>query len=299
MPLARIVGQEVHQGVGAVIDIEELAFGRAAAPDRQGLGTFAFGLMGLAQQRGRHVAVLQVEVVTRAEQVGRHGGNEIVPELAPVGLTQLDAGDLGHRVPLVGGFERAGQKRVLGDRLRGQARIDARGPQQQQLSDADPPGRLDHVGLDRQVVVEEVRGPRVVGQNPAHRGRGQDDPVGPRLGDPILGFRLAAQIDDLPAAGQNLAVLGPQAPDDGGADHAAVSGDPDALALQREGGVRLSGARHHRFPGPVLCFRAIAARSTSIISRTRSWKPVVCCQPSSFRALLGSPSSAATSVGRK
>ena len=67
--------------------------------------------------------------------------------------------------------------------------------------------RLNHVGLDRQVVVDEVRRPCVVGLNSAHRGGGQNDPVGPRFRDPILGLRLAAQIGNIPAGGQDLAIL--------------------------------------------------------------------------------------------
>ena len=73
-----------------------------------------------------------------------------------------------------------------------------------------------------------------------------------------------------PAGGAQRASAGCRGPEDGGDDQAAVASDPDALALKREGGARLAEARHHRSPGPVLCSRAIAARSTSIISRTRS-----------------------------
>jgi hypothetical protein len=53
------------------------------------------------------------------------------------------------------------------------------------------------------------------------------------------GFSLAIHVSTAPggqvelvaAGGQDLAAFGGQAPHDGGADHAAMAGDPDALAF--------------------------------------------------------------------
>jgi hypothetical protein len=47
------------------------------------------------------VTAQKVEVVARPIQVGRQSADEVAAVLAPVGLAQLDAGDLGDRVPLV------------------------------------------------------------------------------------------------------------------------------------------------------------------------------------------------------
>ena len=81
--------------------------------------------MRLAQEGREHVAGAQVEIVVRAVEVGGHGGDEVAPVLPPVSLRQLDTGDLGDRVGLVRRLKRAGEKRVLGDRLRREPRIDA------------------------------------------------------------------------------------------------------------------------------------------------------------------------------
>ena len=69
--------------------------------------------------------MLQVEIVARPVEIGRHGRDEVAAVLAAIGLRQLDAGDLGDGVPLVGRLQRAGEQRVLGDRLRRELRIDA------------------------------------------------------------------------------------------------------------------------------------------------------------------------------
>jgi hypothetical protein len=71
------------------------------------------GLVELAEQRRDDVAVLEVEVVAGAVEVGGHDAAEVAPVLAVVALAELDAGDLGDGVGLVGGLERAGEQGVL------------------------------------------------------------------------------------------------------------------------------------------------------------------------------------------
>ena len=92
-------------------------------------------LMRLAHQRRKDVARLQIEIVAGAVEIGRHRRDEVAAILPAIGLAQLDAGDLGDRVPLVGGLERAGEQRVLADRLRRKLRIDAGRAEKQQLLD--------------------------------------------------------------------------------------------------------------------------------------------------------------------
>ena len=81
---------------------------------------------------------MQVEIVARAVEVGRHGGDVVAAMLPAVGLGQLDAGDLGDRIPFVGRLERAGEQCVLVDRLRRELRIDAARAQEQQPFDVAP-----------------------------------------------------------------------------------------------------------------------------------------------------------------
>ncbi len=57
------------------------------------------------------MALHQVEIVTRAVKVGRHDGDEVAAILPAVGLTELDAGDLGDGIPLVGRLQSTREQR--------------------------------------------------------------------------------------------------------------------------------------------------------------------------------------------
>ena len=162
--------------------MEELAPHRAGAPDVDVRRVGALGLVRLDDQRRHDMALHQVEIVARPVEIGRHDRDEVAAILAAIGLAELDAGDLGDRVPLVGRLERAGQQRLLGDRLRRQTRIDAGGAQQQQLLDAGAPRRLDDVRSGwHQVVVEELGRPRVVGEDAADPRGGEEHRLRPRV----------------------------------------------------------------------------------------------------------------------
>jgi hypothetical protein len=81
--------------------------------------------MRLGDQGRQDVAGGEVEIVLRPVEVGRHGRDEVAAVLAAVGLGELDAGDLGDGVPLIGRLQRAGEQGFLADRLGGEPRIDA------------------------------------------------------------------------------------------------------------------------------------------------------------------------------
>ena len=138
----------------------------------------------------------QIEVVVGSVEVGRHRRNEMPAVLAPIGLRQLDARNLGDRIPLVGRLQRSGQQRRFRDRLIGEPGIDARRAEKQQLPDADLMGGVDDVRLDHEVVVEEFRRSCRVGQNAADRGRGDEDGLGP-LASPSTPARPPARADRL------------------------------------------------------------------------------------------------------
>jgi hypothetical protein len=110
----------VHQeqtGVGQVVDVQELATRRARAPyDRFALAALA-RFVELPNERGQHVRILQIEVVARPIQIGRHHRDRVEAVLPGVGLAQLHAGNLGDGIRLVGRLERAGQQGALRDRL--------------------------------------------------------------------------------------------------------------------------------------------------------------------------------------
>ena len=115
------------------------------------------------------------------------------PYCAAVGLAQLDAGDLGQRVPLVGRLERAGQQIVLADRLRAVARVDAGGAEEQELAHAHGVGGADQVELDQQVVGEEVDRAGGVGEDAADPGGGDDHDLGRLALHPGLDVGLAGR----------------------------------------------------------------------------------------------------------
>jgi hypothetical protein len=58
--------------------------------------------MKLADQRRQHMAVVQIEIVARPIEIGRHHAAEVGSVRTVVGLAQLDPGDLGDGVRLVG-----------------------------------------------------------------------------------------------------------------------------------------------------------------------------------------------------
>ena len=236
--LAVDLGREVHHmhaGRGHVVDKQELAPRRARAPDRDLGGVADLGFVEAPGHRGDDVAVLRVVVVARAVQVGGHHAAVVhavtLAVLAVVALAQLDARDLGHRVGLVGRFEQAGQQRVLGHRLGCQLGVDAAGAQKQQLLDPVLEGRVDHVGLHHQVVVDEVGRVDVVGVDAADAGGSQVDLVGALGGKEGAHGGLVGQVQLGVGAGENVAgrlALREQGAHDGRADHAAVAGDVDA-----------------------------------------------------------------------
>ena len=117
--------EEEERGVGEVVGVEELAFDGAGAPDGDGRRAGFLGLVDLAEERGEHVAGLEVVVVAGAVEVGGHGADVVVAVLAAVAVAEFDGGDLGDGVGAVGGFEGAGEQRVLGDGLGGVFGVDA------------------------------------------------------------------------------------------------------------------------------------------------------------------------------
>ena len=86
-----------------------------------------------AHEHGHQVAVGGVEVVAGPVEVGGHGRDEVVAVLAAVELAELDAGDLGQGIALVGRFQGAGEQLVLGDRLVGFPGVDAARAEVEQL----------------------------------------------------------------------------------------------------------------------------------------------------------------------
>ena len=128
-----VVTHQEHACVRQIVDVQELAPHRTAAPDDNLSVAPLAGLVKLPDESRQHVGAGEIEVVMDAVKVRRHRRDEVAAVLRPVVLTELDARDLGDRIRLVGRLELARQEILLLDRLRASARIDARAPQVQQL----------------------------------------------------------------------------------------------------------------------------------------------------------------------
>jgi hypothetical protein len=91
---------------------------------------------------------------------------------------------------------------------------------------------LDHVGGDGEIVVKELNRPGRIGDGAANLRGGNEDDLRARLFHPPLHLDLAGQGDVIAFDGDKLAVFRVKPPEQRRANHAAVSGDPDSLALE-------------------------------------------------------------------
>jgi hypothetical protein len=89
---------------------------------------------------------------------------------------------------------------------------------------------VNDVGGDHQILVDEVGRIAVVGMDAADPPGRQEDGVRPRRRHPGLGLRLPRQVDLLARDREDFAAFAGEAAHDGAADHAAMAGDPHALA---------------------------------------------------------------------
>ena len=152
--------------------------------------------------------------------------------LAAIGLHHLDPGDLGNRIGLVGRFQRPRQHGILAQRLRRQLGIDAGRAQEHQLFGAVDMRRMDHIRRNREIVIEEFGAQRVVGDDAADLGRGQKHHLRALGGEPAVDCGLIAQIGLATGCRQQFDVFRSQPAHQCSADHAAMPGDVDRLALQ-------------------------------------------------------------------
>ena len=262
-PLFQVHHEE--RGRRHVVDMQEFAPGRARAPDHHLGRIVEHRLPEAPDQRRQHMAVLGVEVVARAVEVRRHHRAVIGAVLAVVAFAELDAGDLGHRVGLVRGLERAGQQRRLGHRLRRGAGIDAGGTQLQKPPHPGREGLMDDIALDHQVLIDEIGGIAVVGMDPADLRGGKDHHVRAHLLHEAAHRPLVGEVERVPAAGDEFERLSRrpprlERPQDGAAHHAAMAGDEDPHGAAVTAGAAAASGR---------CHRAAIAASSSLLQKCR------------------------------
>ena len=124
------------------------------------------------------------------------------PVLSPIGLAQLDSGDLGDGVRLVGWFEPTGQQLRLVHRLRALAWINARAAQIQKSPHVKQMRRVHHRGVNHHVVVQELGGARGVGQDATDRARDQKHVLRAVRPEPVIHRGLVPEIQLFPGCRQ-------------------------------------------------------------------------------------------------
>ena len=74
-------------------------------------------LVHLANQGGDDVRIVQAEIVARTEGVGRNPHDEVIAVLLPISLAELDAGEFGQGIGLVGRLQGPGHQVGYAHRL--------------------------------------------------------------------------------------------------------------------------------------------------------------------------------------
>ena len=113
-------------GRGHIVHMQELAHRCTSTPDHQLFVAALNRFMEAAQQGRDHMAVLRVIVIMGAIQIGRHYAAVITTMLTVIAFTQLDPGDLGNRIGLIGGLQGTGEQGLFAHRLLSMLGVNAR-----------------------------------------------------------------------------------------------------------------------------------------------------------------------------
>ena len=139
---------------------------------------------------------------------------------------EFEPRDLRYCIPLVCRFEGACQQLLLADRLRSDPRVHARRAQEQQFPDAVRPCGMDHIRLQRQIIVNEFRRISAVGENAPNPRRGKKYILWTSIFKEAPYGLLISQIQFRATADNQVGKpFGAQPPADGGTYEATVSGD--------------------------------------------------------------------------
>ena len=234
--VSRIVERsEEHQRVRQIVHVQELALRFAAAPKYHLGRAGQFRFVHLAHQRGQDMGVVQVVVVARPVQIGRHRGQPLGAVLAVVRPAHLDTGDLRQRVRPVGGFQRAGEQVFFPYRLRAIARVDAGTAEKDQALDLRAMRRAADIGFDEQVAHQKIRRVGIVGKDAADFGCSQEHDFRPFLFEESLRGSGVFQIQLRMGARHKVGITLPlQLAHDRAACQAAMAGNIN-FACRRQG----------------------------------------------------------------
>ena len=177
------------------------------------------------------MAVLQVVVVARPIQVGGHHAGVARAVLRIKAFAQLDAGNLGQGVRLVGWLQRASEQILFFDGLRAITWVNAARTQKHQIVDASTVSPLNQVGLHHQVLVDEVGTVGVVGMNTPHLGCSDEQIVGLFGLQKSLYLGLARQVKLGMRAGDDVLIaVRLEAANNGRTHHATMTSHVNLVA---------------------------------------------------------------------
>jgi hypothetical protein len=183
-----------HDPLGAVVDVEELACGRAVAPEDDLRLTALLCLDHLPDQRRDHVRRLEVEVVSRAVEVDRQQVDRVDAVLLAVRLRADEQRLLGDAVGRVRLLRVALPEVFLAERHGRELRVRAHRAEQDELGHPVQPRLLDHVRAHHQVRVPVAAGIRAVRADAADLGREMDHQLRPCVGEQPLRVLPVRQV---------------------------------------------------------------------------------------------------------
>ena len=183
-------------------------------------------------ERREHMAVFRIVVVVGSVEVARHQAHRVPAVLFTQVQTEFVAGDLRQGVPLVGRFQRSGEKILFFDRLRSTARIDAARSQKTELLHSMQVALHDHVVLDLEVLKQEFRAVRLIRHDSADLRSGQNHVVRLFGIEKLLHRKLIAQIQFRMGPFEDIRVsLFFKFPHAGAADHPTMAADENLCVL--------------------------------------------------------------------
>ena len=111
-----------------------------------------------ADHSGKYVRGFEIEVVSRTVQVRRQEADRGESILGMICRRKLDSGDLRDRISFICLFQGAGQQRLFFDWLGCQPRINTGGSEKQKSLGTVPPRRMNYIGLNCEILMEELGG---------------------------------------------------------------------------------------------------------------------------------------------
>jgi len=114
--------------------------------------------------------------------------------LTAIGLTKLNAGDLGDRIGVVGRLQWPCQQRLLWNGLGSLTRINAGRAEEQEFFDAGAARSMDDARFNEQIVIKEIARKSIVGMYAAHASGSQKNDLRTMPCHPFLDFGNQATL---------------------------------------------------------------------------------------------------------